>query len=138
MKNNFLKCALMALILPFAICIQSCHENLEERAARECKEFTERNCPQQLGNGLVYDSLTFENDTHTLHHHYSVRGIADNAIAFNSHKEELRKMELEGLRQDVSTKNYKEAGYNVAVTIRSGSQPKIIYFHTVFTAEELQ
>lgn len=138
MRNNFVKCALMASILPFAISVQSCHENLEERAARECKEFTERNCPQQLGNGMVYDSLTFEDDTHTLHHYYSVKGIADNPQVFNLHKEELRKMELEGMRQDVSTKNYKEAGYNVAVTIRSGSQPKKIYFHTVFTAKELQ
>lgn len=128
----------MALLLPFAVSVQSCHENLEERAARECKEFTERNCPQQLGNGLVYDSLTFEDDTHTLHHYYSIKGIADNAQAFNLHKEELRKMELEGIRQDVSTKNYKEAGYNVAVTIRSGSQPNKVYFHTIFTAKELQ
>ena len=128
----------MALLLPFAVSVQSCHENLEERAARECKEFTERNCPQQLGNGLVYDSLTFEDDTHTLHHYYSIKGIADNAQAFNLHKEELRKMELEGILQDVSTKNYKEAGYNVAVTIRSGSQPNKVYFHTIFTAKELQ
>lgn len=138
MRKNILNGALLTIPLLVAITSQSCHENLEDRAARECKEFTERNCPQQLGNGMVYDSLTFEQDTHTLHHHYSITGVADNAQVFNQHKEELRKMELEGLRQDVSTKNYKDAGYNVAVTIRSGSHPKVVYFHTVFTAKELQ
>ena len=68
-----------AFALVGGLMIQSCHESLEERAARECKEYTERNCPQQLGNGVVYDSLTFEIPTQTVHHHYSVTGEADNA-----------------------------------------------------------
>lgn len=127
-----------AFALVGGLMMQSCHESLEERAARECKEYTERNCPQQLGNGVVYDSLTFEIPTQTVHHHYSVTGEADNAQAFAEHKDELRKAELEGLRRDISTQKYKEAGYNFAITIRSGRNPKVVYFHTVFTPEELK
>ena len=74
-----------AFALVGGLMMQSCHESLEERAARECKEYTERNCPQQLGNGVVYDSLTFEIPTQTVHHHYSVTGEADNAQAFAEH-----------------------------------------------------
>lgn len=130
--------ALAAVVLLGGLTLQSCHENLEERAARECKEYTERNCPQQLGNGVVYDSLTFDIPTQTVHHHYSVKGDADNAQAFAEHKDELRKLELEGLRRDISTQKYKEAGYNFAITIRSGRNPKEVYFHTVFTTKDLK
>ena len=73
-----------------------------------------------------------------IYHHYSVTGEADNAQAFAEHKDELRKAELEGLRRDISTQKYKEAGYNFAITIRSGRNPKNVYFHTVFTPEELK
>lgn len=130
--------ALAAVVLLGGLTLQSCHENLEERAARECKEYTERNCPQQLGNGVVYDSLTFDIPTQTVHHHYSVTGDADNAQAFAEHKDELRKLELEGLRRDISIQKYKEAGYNFAITIRSGRNPKEVYFHTVFTTKDLK
>ena len=102
-----------AFALVGGLMMQSCHESLEERA-------------------------TFEIPTQTVHHHYSVTGEADNAQAFAEHKDELRKAELEGLRRDISTQKYKEAGYNFAITIRSGRNPKDVYFHTVFTPEELK
>ena len=148
MKKNNKWIAWSVFALVGGLMMQSCHESLEERAARECKEYTERNCPQQLGNGVavfgkqlvvsIYDSLTFEIPTQTVHHHYSVTGEADNAQAFAEHKDELRKAELEGLRRDISTQKYKEAGYKFAITIRSGRNPKNVYFHTVFTPEELK
>lgn len=128
----------MPLALLSALSLLSCHESLEERATRECREFTERNCPQQLGNGVVYDSLTFDAASHTLHHYYSVTGKADDARAFAEHADELRKAELEGIRRDISTQKYKEAGYNFGITVHSGSHPKTIYFHALFTAKELR
>ena len=138
MTKRDYKTLFLPLTLFVMLTMQSCHESFEERAERECKEFTERNCPQQLGNGVIYDSLTFDTPTHTVHHHYSVTGQADNARAFDKHKDELRKAELEGIRRDISSQKYKEAGYNFAITIRSKRNPKEVYFHTVFTSKELQ
>lgn len=138
MKRTIHKPTCAVLTLLASLSLLSCHESLEERASRECREFTERNCPQQLGNGVVYDSLTFDAASHTLHHYYSVTGPSDDARAFAAHADELRKAELEGIRHDVSSRRYKDAGYNFGITVRSGSHPNTVYFHTVFTAKELQ
>lgn len=129
--------AIMALPL-FCQTLASCHESLEERAARECKEFTERNCPRQLNGGVVYDSLTFDTPSRTFRHYYSVTGPSDDPRAFAGRTEELRKAELEGIRGDIASRKYKDAGYNFEITIRSQRNPKTVYFHTVFTSKELR
>lgn len=45
MKKNNKWIAWSVFALVGGLMMQSCHESLEERAARECKEYTERNCP---------------------------------------------------------------------------------------------
>ena len=37
--------------------LTSCHENLEERTARECKEYTEKYCPMPVAANVVTDSM---------------------------------------------------------------------------------
>ena len=46
----------------------SCQESLEDRAAREAQEFTRKNCPMKLGNGITTDSMVFDKVTLTLHY----------------------------------------------------------------------
>ena len=50
----------MKKLLLFAsiIMLASCHESLEERAAREVKEYTEKQCPAAIDEFTVIDSIT--------------------------------------------------------------------------------
>ena len=40
----------------------SCHESLEERAEREAREYTERNCPTPVVNFSRTDSVRFDRE----------------------------------------------------------------------------
>lgn len=99
----------------------ACTESLEDRAERECKEFTEKNCPCPLNNGISYDSVTFARDSHTIHHFYSVSGKGDNPAVFEAHKKEILNAQEKAIREDISSKRYRDAGFSIAVTIISSS-----------------
>ena len=62
-----------------AICtlLAGCRESLEDRCAREAKEYTEKNCPTRMDKNIILDSMAFERDTHTLHYYYTLTGFAD-------------------------------------------------------------
>ena len=57
----------------------ACQESLEDRCARESKEYTKKNCPVKIDNNTTLDSLTFERETHTLHYYYK---LTDNRLGF--------------------------------------------------------
>lgn len=66
------------LFIPFvAVFLASCHESLEERAEREAKEFTKKNCPMKVSEYVTNDSMTYEKDSRTIHYYYSIKGKAD-------------------------------------------------------------
>jgi len=66
-----------------ALALVGCRESLEERCSRECKQYTERNCPAQIAENMRIDSLTFDRKTLTLHYHYSVEGKIDDDITMD-------------------------------------------------------
>lgn len=101
------------------IALVACHEDLKERAMREAREFTRKNCPQRLQGGLTCDSMVFEANDSTLHYYYTVEGKIDdkNVMAFYATK--LRDGLLENIRNDVTSRTFKEAGFNYGVTIHS-------------------
>ena len=64
------------LILKCTFAFTSCHESLEDKAAREAKEFTRKNCPVQASEFIVNDSMTYEKDKRTIHYFYTINGAA--------------------------------------------------------------
>ena len=70
MKKLWVLSAIMMLLT-------ACQESLEDRCAREAKEYTRKNCPAKMDNNSILDSLTFERETHTLHYYYRLTGFAD-------------------------------------------------------------
>ena len=50
----------------------ACQESLEDRCAREAKEFTEKNCPRAVDKEIVLDSMAFEKATHTISYLYTL------------------------------------------------------------------
>ena len=65
------------LFVVFALLLAACQESLEDRCAREAKDYTRKNCPVKLDNTTTLDSMTFERETHTLHYYYRLTGVAD-------------------------------------------------------------
>ena len=108
-----------------AICtlLAGCRESLEDRCAREAKEYTEKNCPTRMDKNIILDSMAFERDTHTLHYYYTLTGFADR----------------DGVMEEVDATTlrvYKENKYRFAYTYRSEKDPKKIRLQVVFTDKD--
>ena len=118
----------------FMLLMTACQESLEDRCARETKEYTRKNCPAKMDNNIILDSLTFERETHTLHYHYKLTGFADqdsvvkNLDAVNILKEELR--------NTTTLKLYKDNHYRFAYTYRSEKNPEKVLLDVLLTDKD--
>lgn len=116
--------------------LSACHKSLEDRAAQECKEYTEKKCPTPVVNDTRMDSMVFEPSSRTIHYYYSLVGNADNEQAVNAKKSELRKALRDALKADTGTKGYKDAGFNFRYTYRSGKSPSKVLLDEQYTEKD--
>ena len=127
----------MKKLFVFALAIftfTACQETLEEKAANEAALYTKKNCPSQIAENIIIDSLVFETATHTLHYYYTLTGIADSVGLLNQN--EARSSLLKELKNTTSMAGYKEAGFQFAYSYRSQKNPKTILFEAVFTQKD--
>lgn len=111
----------------------SCHESLEERAERETKEFTKKNCPMNVSENIVNDSMTFEKATRTIHYYYSLKGRADTtAVDIKKAKEEL----IKGVKDATSIRKYKENDFNFAYIYYSTKNKGQVLIKIIVTPED--
>ena len=116
--------------------LSACRNSLEERAAQECKEYTEKKCPTPIVNDTRMDSMVFEPSSRTIHYYYSLVGNADNEQVVISKKTELRKALNDALKADAGTKGYKDAGFNFRYTYRSGKTPSKVLLDETYTEKD--
>lgn len=126
----------LLFILLSLFLLSACHESLEDRAARECKEFTETSCPTPVVDNTRTDSMVCETATRTLHYYYTLSGRADNAALIEGKEGALRESLLQALRNSTELKAYKDAAFGFAYTYRSQSNPKVILFQTTFSEKD--
>ena len=129
----------MKRILLFAgsvILFTAWQESLEKQAQRRLQDFTEKNCPMPLNENIIMDSCAFEADTHTLHYYYRLMGVMDNDSTLDKGK--MRELLIDGLRNETSTRVYKEAGYSFKYTYFSGKEHGKLLFETIMTKEDYQ
>lgn len=88
----------------------ACQETLEERCAREAREYSKKNCPALIAKGVTVDSMSFDVATHTLIYSYTLEGAVDDSTAIN--KNNPRELMLQQLKNATAMKPYKDAGYN--------------------------
>lgn len=119
-------------IILFFTLFSSCQESLEDRCAREAKEYTEKKCPAQIDKNIVIDSMTFDRRTHTLHYFYTINGSVNYQNVVDN--QNIYKLLLEQIKNATSIKAYKDAGYSFAYTYRS-EEGKIL-FDALFTVDE--
>ena len=129
-----MKHLLYAGVLLFSL--SACHKSLEDRAAQECKEYTEKKCPTPVVNDTRMDSMVYEADTRTIHYYHSFFNEADNKEIIAAHKQELRQTLLAAVKKDMGTKIYKEAGFNFRYTYHSGKAPKTVLFDQTYKKGE--
>ena len=118
----------------FCTLLVGCRESLEDRCAREAKEYTEKKCPYKMDDNITMDSMTFERDTHNLHYYYTLTGFADR----DSVMEEVDAVGAlkEDLRNSTTLRVYKENKYRFAYTYHSEKDPKKIRLEVVFTDKD--
>ena len=68
MNRNILH---LLLFIAASLTLVACQETLEERCAREARTYTEKKCPTLITEGVMLDSLTFQQSTHTLSYCYT-------------------------------------------------------------------
>ena len=128
-KNNVYGVLIAALTLTTA-----CQKSLEEQAANEARQYTAKNCPAKLEDGLVIDSMTFDAGSHTFAYHYTLSGVLDNDTIVSS--ETVSQALLESLRNTTSMRAYKERGYNFRYVYRSATNPDKVLHDLLFTQED--
>ena len=119
-----------------AILLTSCHENLEDRAAREAKEYTEKFCPTPVNNFTRTDSVVFEKDTKTYHYYCTLTGLMDNLDKITMHQKEIHDALAKSIKESTNINAYKEAGFNFEYTCRSEKNSKLILFQAIYSSKD--
>ena len=90
------------LLCGFALCamLMACAESMEDKAERECQEFTRKFCPTPYVNNERTDSQVFYRDTKTVTYYRTLRGDADNQPAIEANKAKLHEVLREGLSRN--------------------------------------
>lgn len=116
--------------------LSACQESLEQRALRTLQDYSDKNCPMMLSEQITMDSCAFELSTHTLHYYYTLSGEMDNDSTMDS--EAMRQMLVDALKNETSTRIYKEAGYSFQYTYHSQSKRGQVLFDATMTKEDYQ
>lgn len=116
--------------------ITSCQESLNEKCARECQLYTQKNCPAQIDNHTIIDSLTFDPQSRTIHYYYTLTGVAD-SVGLLTH-EEVHTALKDQLRNTTMMRTYKEEGFNFAYTYHSQRRPELVLLEETLTANDYQ
>lgn len=118
------------LLLISIVLLTACQESLEDRCAREAKEFTEKNCPRAVAQDIVLDSMTFEKSTHTISYLYTLNGTLDDTARIDS--VHFREMLLLEVKNSTNLKLYKDAGYSFRYAYYSEKENGTKLFEATF------
>lgn len=129
MEENMNRLFFTILLIP---ALSSCHENLEDRSAREAKEYTEKYCPTPVVNGSRTDSVTFQKETKTYTYYCSFVGKLDNAQIVARNRGKIHRLMVKEIKDNTSIRKLKDAKYNFAYVVHSDKNPqKILYQQTI-------
>lgn len=91
------------------VMLVSCHESIEDRAAREAYDFTRKNCPNPISEYITNDSVSFDKSTRTVKYYYSLSGRLDTTLI----DKKKMQQEMVGIVQDApALRAYKNADFN--------------------------
>ena len=107
------------------IILWSCQSNFDHRLQEEAKAYTANNCPQQVEEGTMLDSVSYDIKSHTYTLHYSVN--TQNEQALQQKGTMLHQLLLNELRNDVNYKEVKDNNVTFNYVYRSANTGLIVY-----------
>ncbi len=116
--------------------LTACQETMDERCARECREYSEKKCPVLVTEGVTIDSLTYTSHSRTITYYFTAGGILDDSEKL--HQNDLRGMLLKELKNSTTMKEYKEAGYNFCYVYFSAKNKGTRLFEATFLKKDYQ
>ncbi len=114
--------------------LSACQESLEQRCAREAKEYSKKNCPAPIAKGVTIDSMSFDVATHTLIYSYTLDGVIDDTATIR--KNNPREQMLQQLKNATAMKPYRDAGYNFRYTYYSTKDKGQKLFEATFQEKD--
>lgn len=126
------------LLIGACLLLVGCYENFDERCLREAKEHTQKHCPQQIDEGILLDSTTYDIDTRTYHYWYTLHDELDTPEALAKMQEvrgQFRTELLRSLINSIALKKCKEEGLNFVYTYHSAATGKPV-LQEKFTKED--
>lgn len=101
------------------VVMASCQKSLEEKAAAEAEEFTRRECPVNIAENIIQDSMTYDNATRTIAYHYTLQGALDNKELLRQHANEYDMHFRQGINTMPELRQYVDAGFEFRYVYRS-------------------
>ena len=115
-----------------AATLVACTESIEDKAAREAKEYTQKVCPTPYINDGRTDSAVFDKTTRTYTYYMTLRGKADNAQAISNNQKKLHELQKQSLDNNPGLKKYKESHFTFRFIYRSASNPQKVLLDDTF------
>ena len=116
----------------FASLLVSCTESLEDKAAREAKEYTEKYCPTPYVNDARTDSAAFDKTKKMYTYYISLRNKADNVILIKQNHKKLYDVQKQSLDNNPGLQKYKEAHFAFRFIYHSAKNPKEVLLDNTF------
>jgi len=106
MKKTIILVSLSILIGIFYGCKK---ESLDERIARECADFTKKECPKSIDEWTQMDSTKYTAADKTVHYFYTVKGKLDvDSIYTDELREIFHEQLLNNINSSIVLREYKE------------------------------
>lgn len=119
MKRLFL--FLPLLLLTLFSCRQS---SFDDQCAEQAEEFTEKQCPKKISEGVVLDSMTYSKTLRCLSYHYTLCGKIDDAKLVQGNIGMFRNQLLSMITNSVELKRAKDEGMSFRYVYNSASLHK--------------
>ena len=120
--------------LLFLAVVIGCQESMQQRAARDAREVTEKKCPMPLtpDGKVVLESIEFDMATLTWRQHYQLRlDIGDELDV-----DQVKPLLLEELKNTPSYKPYMDSDFNFQYIYVSMSNPTDTIINITLTPED--
>jgi len=127
---------LLILTIVVATSLTACHESLEDRAAREAREYTEKFCPTPPVNNTRTDSVTFDKPTKTYIYWCAFMNEFDDTLVMQNNLANLQAYLVKGIRENTSIRTLRDAGFHFKYVIHSTKEPLRVLYETTITEED--
>ena len=114
----------------------SCQETLEERGAREARDYTKKHCPAPVAQYVTMDSMLFDKVSHSFGYYYTLSGPLDDSTYIN--RNNPREVLLQQVKNSTNLKIYKDADYNFRYVYFSTKNNGTKLFEATFHKKDYQ